>query len=389
MKKLIVAFIILLAAVWLGIIMHKYPGFVLISMGHTRIEMTVWFAIIALVVLFFALRLLIAIFKGVFNVSKRYSHWSAERHEASAQQHMQDAVFYLSRDDFKTAEKDFVKSAKLSKSKLLNYLGAAKAAQSAEQFEQRDQYLAKAKKIAGREQAKSIDLIKARWEVATQQWGAALATLKTLPSQDPFVLKMYHQIYVAQENWERLKLLLPQLKQKHVLNSSDLEALQEKISLVFLQKALMANHASEIEQIWVDLPKKLKKQPAFLSIYVEYLIKHNEHIEAEQLLSDALKHHLDPKLLNQYASVVSNNPTKQLAKAESWLAEHPENPDLLYCLGKLCVQYRLWGKAKTYFDTSIKIQPQKQTYQALGSVLEHLNENSAALVCYREGLMQQ
>lgn len=386
MKKLIILFIALLAAIWLGIAMHEYAGFVMINMGHTRIETTVWVAILAALILFIGLRMLLGLMRGIWNMPGRYAHWSAEKGERVAYQHMQTAVFSLLEDNYVQAEKYFLKSTKSQKIKLLNYLGAAKAAQIQQQFKQRDKYLAKAKKVATGQYVSAVDMIKVRWQVESEQWPSAFTTLTSLPSDHPFVLKMRKQVYIAQKNWDALKKMLSEIKQKGLFQDKAVDSLKYEIVLSLMQEALAERNHIEIEKFWGTLSKKMKTDPEILSVYVEHLIDEGKHHEAEVLLKHALRNGLHPRLLDEYTRVISPKPPKHLFRAESWLASNPENVDLLFCLGKLCQRYRLWGKAKKYFQSSIEIKSTKQAYQALGEVLEQLDENTAALACYREGL---
>lgn len=52
MIRVLFAFLILLAAVILGIQLNKDPGYVLIAINHWTIETTVWVAIFTLILLF-------------------------------------------------------------------------------------------------------------------------------------------------------------------------------------------------------------------------------------------------------------------------------------------------------------------------------------------------
>jgi HemY protein len=47
----------------------------------------------------------------------------------------------------------------------------------------------------------------------------------------------------------------------------------------------------------------------------------------------------------------------------------------------------LWGKARSYFESSLAIAPSAEAYADNARLLEQLGENSTALQKYREGLM--
>jgi HemY protein len=389
MKKLIIYFIVLLAAIWLGLIMHDYAGFVMINFGHTRIETTVWAAILALLILFVGLRLLIGLIRGIFHMPRRYAYWSAAKGERIAYRHMQAGVFSLLESNYLQAEKYFLKSTKSEKIELLNYLGAANAAHFQQNFKQRDKYLAKARKMAIGEYIQAVDMIKARWQMESDEWSSALLTLKSLPPHHPLVLEIRKQVYIAQKNWDALKSMLLEIKQSRLFKNKTIDRLKYEIVLSLMQQGLSIRNHIAMEKLWGTLSKDMKTDPEILAIYAAHLIDEGKHDEAEVLLKHALKNglHLPLPLLNEYIRVESPKPPKHLLRAESWLTSNPENAGLLFYLGKLCQRYQLWGKAKKYFQSSIKVKPTKQAYQALGEVLEQLDENIAALACYREGLL--
>jgi HemY protein len=59
---------------------------------------------------------------------------------------------------------------------------------------------------------------------------------------------------------------------------------------------------------------------------------------------------------------------------------------LLLTLARLCLQAKLWGKARSYLEESIAILPKVAAYQELGLLLEQLGEPDKALECFRTGL---
>ena len=77
---------------------------------------------------------------------------------------------------------------------------------------------------------------------------------------------------------------------------------------------------------------------------------------------------------------------KQLKFAESLLSGHAKEPVLLLTLGRLSVRNKLWGKARTYLEESIEINPLPEAYRTLASVLDELGEHDAAMVQYQRGL---
>lgn len=389
MKRLVFYFIILFLAVCLGIIIHRTPGYVLISFGTLRIETTLWVALFALLIFFFLLRTVVNLVRGTYHIPHRYRDWVAQRHERQSQKLTQEGICELLEGQWRNAEKSLVKAAKKQQQWLINYLGAAKAAQQQNDLQHRDAYLQKAVAVANKSDMLAIGIVRAGWQIESKQYQEALHTLNELQLQkpnQPVVLRGLKDVYLALGQWEILRELLPKLRKHQVLETAELEALEQEVYLVLLTEMSKDNDSQRLEQIWQEMPHALHRNPLILSMYIKYLIQHNEQEKAEKLLKLQLRKSLDGYLLECYAEVVSPNPAKQLSRAEAWLKENSQNADLLYCLGKLCIRHRLWGKARTYLEGSLKLRPRVDVYLALGQVLEQLGDNTEALDYYRQGL---
>jgi HemY protein len=77
---------------------------------------------------------------------------------------------------------------------------------------------------------------------------------------------------------------------------------------------------------------------------------------------------------------------RHLERAERWLQQHPGDPVLLLALGQLCMQQALWGKARSYLEASLAVEPTHTAYVEFGKLLEHMGEPEEASRVYRHGL---
>jgi HemY protein len=87
-----------------------------------------------------------------------------------------------------------------------------------------------------------------------------------------------------------------------------------------------------------------------------------------------------------YGIVEADDATKQLKRAEKWLQQHGEDPDLLLAAARLCLRNELWGKARSYLETVIALRPTPEAYQELGRLFMHLGDDEAAAEAFRNGL---
>src|SRR5262245_35193420 len=95
MTKLIFLFIVLLLAALLGITMHRHAGYVLINIAHTQIEMTLWVALFAILLLFFILQGFLQLMRTLIHLPDRYRGWSALHRERKSYQLSQTGVCEL------------------------------------------------------------------------------------------------------------------------------------------------------------------------------------------------------------------------------------------------------------------------------------------------------
>jgi HemY protein len=80
------------------------------------------------------------------------------------------------------------------------------------------------------------------------------------------------------------------------------------------------------------------------------------------------------------------DPGKQLQTAESWLKNHTDDAGLLLTLGRLCLQSSLWGKARDYLESSLRLQRNPEACAELARLLAQLGETDRSNQLFQEGL---
>ena len=73
----------------------------------------------------------------------------------------------------------------------------------------------------------------------------------------------------------------------------------------------------------------------------------------------------------------------RIERAERWLAEHPEDPQLLAALGRLCAAAELWGKAQRYLEAALSFEESRAAHLDLARLLERLGRPADAQVHIR------
>lgn len=388
MKKIVFLFLLLVFSIWLGIKIHNDPGYILISYQDWSLETTLWFGLLAILIIYFCLFFIFKLLNNTVSIPKRIRSWLERRREEKANRVSLKGLAELVEGDWKEAEKNLLKGTYKNNFSLINYLAAAKAAQKQNHFEDRDNYLRLAYQNAPSAKT-AIGITQAQLQSEANQLESALATLEHLYQEDPkhiYILSLLKDIYLQLKDWLKLKNILPALKKHKILNSTEIEELEKKANYQLLKSAADANDFDQLTLIWETLPRHFQYAPEMLIIYIDQLLKNHQDSKAEVLLRESVKKNWDSQLVFRFSQLKSEHPDKLLAFVESFLKSHANDSLLLLCLGKLCIQNQLWGKAKDYLLASIAVEPSVAAFFELGQLYEKLDEPQEALLCYKKGV---
>ena len=376
MKRIVLYFLLLLSSVWFGIIMYRNPGYVLLTFSGWSIETSLWTASIILLISFVLFYWFLRFSGKIATTPTRLKNWFRNRRQRRTQALMILGLYDIIAGKWPKAESKFAKAAKHNP--LINYLAAAFVAQRQHALERCDNYLRLAQKAEAKHQI-VVSLTRAQLQVWNQQWEEAVALLQNLQQLQPknvLILQLLKQAYLALQDWKHLQKLLPRLRKHRACGSAEATQLELQV-----YQELLTLHP---DTMWHKLPRYLQKQPTLVAIYTKYLLVNNKTKAAETILKMILRKILDPKLLELYTTLPDT--IKKLARAEKWLKTNPENAALLLCLGRICKQQKLWGKAYQYLELSARLAPTAVVYTELGQIAIRRNNLHGALNYYSKGL---
>lgn len=386
MSRLLFTFILLVLSVYIGTTLSHDPGYVFIEINHWTIETTLFVALFACILLFLLFHLILVIVTKLSHSPSSVRNWQNKRRMQKAQAKTRQGLIEFSEGYWAQAKNHLIKALPNSDSPLLNYLTAARAAQEMGENQLRDDYLREAQQSMPDARI-AVELTQAQLQLANKQWEQALATLRHLQDlapHHPYVLKLLMSLYQEVKDWQQLIFLLPSLKKYHVVKGKEFETLSQQTYLQALSELAKYGQADALNKMMTQLPRSLANHPALIAEYCRFLYTQNQLTKAESILRRCLKKQYDEKLIELYGKI--NADEQQLSFAESLLKKIPDSSELYLCLGRLCLYSHLWGKAKTYFEKSIDLCPNTEAYEALGQLLEHLNDQNRACIAYRQGL---
>ncbi len=357
------------------------PGYVAINFRGYLVEMSVPM----LISIFAALLFLVWLIRFVWRAPRRLGEAAGRYRAGRAGQKLTRGMIEVAEGNFARGERLLARAASTSDAPLFNYLQAARAAHLQGLDERRDEWLKLAFEQTP-EAANAVLLTQAEFQLDRGQHEQALATLRRLEenSRDhSHALALMGRLYFRLEDWDSLASILPRLKKHGRIEKSKLEMWTVRVHREALERA---GDMDGLVSAWQAVPKPLKGNVDLLVAWYESLMRFGEHDRAEKEIAAALKSEWRAPLVRLYGLVESSDASKQLKKAEGWLAKRGEDSDLILAAARLCLRNELWGKARSYLETVISLRPTPEAYQEYGKLLNQLGERDAAADAYRAGL---
>ncbi len=357
------------------------PGYVVINIRGYVVEMSVpvlvGFAVLLLITAWLIRKIIVA--------PRRLGEAAGRYRSARSGQKLTKGMIAVAEGNFARGEKMLARAASTSDSPLFNYLQAARAAHLQGRDERRDEWLRLAYAETP-EASNAVLLTQAEFQLDRGQHEQALATLRRLEEDSrnhAHALALMGRLYFRLEDWNALGELLPRLRKNTNLPPETLDKWTIRVNAEALDTAA---DVEVLDQAWKSVARKLKGDIGLLESYYRGLMRNGAHDRAEKELAAALRTSWRGPLVTLFGLVEATDTTKQLKRAEGWLKNHGEDPDLLLAAARLCLRNELWGKARSYLETVISMRPTPEAYREYGSLLTEMGEADAAADAYRDGL---
>ena len=382
MTQLLLFLLFLLIGAGLGSLFLWDSGYVLVAWQHTSVEMSLALAVLLLVVLAVAVLIILELLLGVLGIRVLLRKWLQQRRHQQAQAYLSKGLSFQTLEDYVRAEKAFVKSAALAADNLPAYLSASQAAHKQQAIQRAEDYLVLAETPANR---LTVQLARARLWLASGQWEAAASSLKTLYSHDkkqPVIAELLLEVLLKLQSWSEVLTLLPSLsKTLSVKDSHPLLKDAYQHSLQWLaQTGNRVDKVSTLKRLrdfWATFPSTAQRDADIIHSYAQAVVAIGFDEEAEELVRVTLHQQWHHGLVELYGRIRSSQPERCLQTAQDWLQKHAQSPVLLLTLGRLSLQNRQWPEAKAYFEQSLTLHKNTETYAEFVRLLQHLNDPEA------------
>ncbi|MDY6944401.1 MAG: heme biosynthesis HemY N-terminal domain-containing protein [Pseudomonadota bacterium] len=360
------------------------PGYVALRFAGRLIEMSAVTFGLALIASYFVVRLLIKV------VTARRTWKTAQearRHER-ARRSFGQGVLELSEGNWEAAETTLTRHVREAENPAAHYLTAARAADLQGAAQRRDEWLARALEVAGDRRAPAL-IMQAEVLLKHKQIPAALATLEQLEAtkeQNARGLLLLARTYRQMGDWQKLQALEPRLRSTRGITAAMVDESVAQVHLDRLKDAGSKCDLTELRAAWKETSKSLAKHPEIVVAYARASMACGDHDAAESALRDCINKQWNDDAVLAYGELETSEPLKTLDRAEAWLAEHSNDAALLFACSQLATRAELYGKARSFLETSIAIRPRLEAYQLLANLMEQLGDRERSLKALNDGL---
>lgn len=396
MKKMIFFVILLiLLTLWAFGIILPDAGYVLVILGQKTVETSLWFACFSALALCFCWWLVQRFLRAGWSLAQRVTDFFVFGSTERASKRAAGGLIDFLSGDWLQARKKLLRTATKVETPLVNYLAAARCSFELGDREEAFTILDDAQKKYPKFEV-AIGLVQVKMEMAAGHYDQARKILLVLQQKAPknaVVINGLRKVYEVRQDWVALSEIFPQVK-KHklvsVLETQDMESFvvigQIKSASEAALREVPPERLALLRKAWGRVPSVQQKVPRVVAAYAQALIEHRHDQEAEAILRKTLNRTWDDTLVNLYGLLRVSDLTQIMRTAEEWLKTQANNPILLRSLGRISLRNHLWGLARDYFQRSVTVEPNIETYAELARLLDSLGETQKSMDVYQKAL---
>jgi HemY protein len=361
-------------------------GYVLLVFPPYRAEVSLNLFVLALIGLFLSLYVALRALAVTFGLPQRVRQYRERRRREKASQVFQDAVRLLFEGRFGQALKKADEAYEAGTARGLSALIAARAAQRMRESEKQQDWMARAMSDDPRNEAATL-MLEAEMMNESRRFDEALVALDRLQNkQGRHIAALRLELRARQGvgDWDGVLKLARQLTKRDALPAEVVREIRTQAHL-----GNIAKRAEDLVQLTAylrALPVEERGQRVVLAA-ARALVAQGADGEAQKLIEAVLdttgNDGWQSDLLTIYGRLIGGELTARIAKAEAWLRSHPDDARLLDALGRMCLQQRLWGKAQSYLEASLAVEPTQQAHLELARLADQLERPEEANKHYR------
>jgi len=254
---------------------------------------------------------------------------------------------------------------------------AARAAHQLREFERRDQWLERAG-AAGESMHAARLLTQAELLLEERDFTGARNALRSLHGTGPkhiATARMQLRAERGAQNWEEVLRLAALLDKRGAIPPAIAE--EHRVQAYIELLARDSGDRGSLEARLRRIPAADQAHPRVAAAAARRAMALGETAIARDLIERSLANEWNGALVLLYGDIQTLGSPKardearaRIERAERWLRDHAEDPQLLATLGKLCVAAELWGKAQNYLEASLSFGPSRVAHLELARLAE-------------------
>ncbi|MDQ6618124.1 MAG: heme biosynthesis protein HemY [Pseudomonadota bacterium] len=366
------------AAVGVALIARLTNGYALFVAPPYRVELSLNFFLLLLVLGFGGLYVLLRIVRRASRLPREVRALRRSQQLERARVRQDSAVVALLEGRYGRARKLAEEALAVPQSSGIAALVAARGAIETRDFAAAEGLLARADAQVPSLAVPRL-MLEAEMRLESGQPIEALSILQALRREAGLhtaALRLELRALQAAGRYADIPPLVDQLLKRKVYSAAEGEALRESAHAAELRER--RHDATSLRAYWNRLSDSDQRLPRVARAAAVSFAALGNHREAADVIARALERSWSPDLVLAYADCRPEDSMRQLEQAERWLPDHSQDPKLLFALGMLCERRELWGKAQTYLEASLALDDSYATRVALGELFVRLNRPAEA-----------
>ena len=383
MKALFWIIALFALAVGLGVAARYNDGYVLVVLPPYRVEVALNLLLLLLAGGFVFLYSTIRLLSSALLMPARVRQYRLARRRDKAHSSLHDALEAFFQGRYARAEQAAVQALDLGENPRLAAIIAARAAHELRAYERRDTHLQRAASDAPEDDPLRV-ITEAELLLDERRPHETLQLLQALPHKHTAALKLELKAQQQTRQWDQVVAGVPELERRGVLDPEQAAKLRIHALAESLRRKGLDGYA--LDEAWKKLSDADKRQTPVARAAAECYIALGRGGDAQTILEQSIETAWESELVALYPEASGRDSVRQIERAETWLDRHPNDAALLLALGRLCARQQLWGKAQSYLEASLSVEPTYMGHLELARLQERLGNADAARRHYRESL---
>jgi HemY protein len=370
------------AAVALTLAARYNSGYALFVLPSYRIELSLNLLVVLAVAAFAIGYAVVRAVLAALVLPRRVREYRLARRREKARSALLEALHEYFAGRYGRAEKAAAVSLEAGEQPVLSAVLAARAAHQLRAHERRDRYLAAGAAVPDEQLARLVT--EAELLLDDRRHQEALDLLKQLPRRHSAALKLELKAQQQLRNWEQVLALTEELRKRNAFDTTQAEQVRRHALAENLKRKLLDSHT--LEEAWGRLAAADRTDRRVAAAAAQCFSALGGAEQAHRIIEQALEAEWDSELVRLYGESGAGGTVARIQRAEAWLRSHPRDAALLLTLGRLCAEQELWGKAQSYLEASIAIEPTHTAHLVAARLQETLGNADAARRHHREAL---